>query len=82
MSVKVAVLAVVIGALPASPGSSNAKAHVARVWNGQVAATRADGPDCIDDALFNRVLRLALKGDEPMPRPQARGPGHLLQISR
>ena len=40
------------------------------------------GPDRIDDALFNRVLWLAVKGEEPMPRPQARGAVHLLQMSR
>src|SRR5439155_23776096 len=40
------------------------------------------GPDRIDDALFNRVLWLTLKGDEPMPRPQAHGSLHLLQMSR
>ena len=40
------------------------------------------GPDRIDDALFNRILWAALKGEEPMPRPQARGSLHLLQMSR
>ena len=40
------------------------------------------GPDRIDDARFNQVLWSALKGEEPIPRPQARGPVHLLQMSR
>ena len=38
------------------------------------------GPDRIDDALFTRVLWLALKGEEPMPHPVAHGPLHLLQM--
>jgi hypothetical protein len=42
MSAKVAVLAMVIGAVPAVPRSGGTKAHTARVWNGQVAAARAD----------------------------------------
>jgi len=42
MSVKVAVLALVIGAVPALPRSGGTTAHIARVWNGQVASARAD----------------------------------------
>ena len=42
MSVKVAALAMVIAAVPAAPRSTGTAAHVARVWNGQVAAERAD----------------------------------------
>jgi heme-degrading monooxygenase HmoA len=42
MSVKVAVLAMVIGAVPALPGSGGTTARIARVWNGQVPSARAD----------------------------------------
>jgi DNA-binding beta-propeller fold protein YncE len=51
------------------------------------AATMSEGidlarPDHVDDALFNRILWAALKGEEPMPRPVAHGPLHMLQMSR
>jgi heme-degrading monooxygenase HmoA len=42
MSVRVAVLALLIGAVPALPRSGSKTARIARVWNGQVAAGRAD----------------------------------------
>ncbi|HKS24778.1 MAG TPA: bifunctional YncE family protein/alkaline phosphatase family protein [Thermoanaerobaculia bacterium] len=40
------------------------------------------GPDRIDDARFNEILWTMIKGDQPMPAPQAKAAVHLLQISR
>ena len=40
------------------------------------------GPDRINDALFNKILWLAIKGDEPAPAVQSKAPLHALQISR
>lgn len=40
------------------------------------------GPDRIDDARFNQLLWLMMKGDRPMPAAQSRPSLHLLQISR
>jgi hypothetical protein len=40
------------------------------------------GPDRIDDARFNELLWLMMKGDRPMPAAQSRALLHLLQISR
>jgi DNA-binding beta-propeller fold protein YncE len=40
------------------------------------------GPDRINDALFNKILWLAIKGDEPAPAVQSKAPLHTLQISR
>jgi hypothetical protein len=40
------------------------------------------GPDRIDDARFNAILWLMLKGDTAMPAAQTRASLHLLQISR
>jgi len=42
MSVKVAILAMVIGAVPTAPRSGGTTARIARVWNGQVSSARAD----------------------------------------
>jgi heme-degrading monooxygenase HmoA len=42
MSVRIVVIAILLGALPALPLETGRKAHVARVWNGQVASSRAD----------------------------------------
>jgi YVTN family beta-propeller protein len=39
-------------------------------------------PDLINDALFNEILWLAIKGDEPPPAVQSKAPLHALQISR
>jgi hypothetical protein len=39
-------------------------------------------PDRVDDALFNRILWTALKGEEAMPAPRTRASLHLLQMSR
>jgi DNA-binding beta-propeller fold protein YncE len=40
------------------------------------------GPDRIDDARFNEILWLMMKGDEPMPASPSKASLHLLQISR
>jgi DNA-binding beta-propeller fold protein YncE len=40
------------------------------------------GPDRIDDARFNELLWLMLKGDQPMPAAQSKAALHLMQISR
>jgi DNA-binding beta-propeller fold protein YncE len=40
------------------------------------------GPDRIDDARFNQILWLMLKGDQPMPPAPSRASLHLLQLSR
>ncbi|HSY47865.1 MAG TPA: bifunctional YncE family protein/alkaline phosphatase family protein [Thermoanaerobaculia bacterium] len=39
-------------------------------------------PDRVDDALFNQILWLMMKGDRPMPAAQSRASLHLMQISR
>jgi hypothetical protein len=39
-------------------------------------------PDLINDALFNEILWLTIKGDEPLPAVQSKAPLHTLQISR
>jgi len=39
-------------------------------------------PDRIDDAFFNQLLWLMIKGDKPMPAAQSRASLHLLQISK
>jgi len=40
------------------------------------------GPDRIDDARFNALLWLMIKGDRPMPVAQSKASLHLLQISK
>jgi hypothetical protein len=40
------------------------------------------GPDRIDDARFNELLWLMIKGDRPMPVAQSKASLHLLQISK
>jgi len=40
------------------------------------------GPDRVDDALFNQILWLMMKGDQLMPAATSRASLHLLQISR
>jgi len=39
-------------------------------------------PDRVNDALFNQILWLSLKGAEPLPLAQTRSPLHVLQMSR
>jgi hypothetical protein len=39
-------------------------------------------PDRIDDAFFNQLLWLMIKGDRPIPAAQSRASLHLLQISK
>jgi hypothetical protein len=39
-------------------------------------------PDRVDDARFNQILWLIMKGDRPMPAAQSKASLHLLQISR
>jgi hypothetical protein len=39
-------------------------------------------PDRVNDALFNNILWLALKGDLPQPVAQNKAPLHTLQLSR
>ena len=39
-------------------------------------------PDRVDDALFNQILWLMMKGGRPMPAAQSRASLHLMQISR
>jgi len=40
------------------------------------------GPDRVDDQLYNRILWLMLRGDEPLPAAHAYAPLHALQSSQ
>jgi hypothetical protein len=59
-------------------GMNPAKAAASRLSEG----LDFSAPDRVDDARFNQILWLMMKGDRPMPAAQSRASLHLLQISR